>query len=358
MSSTPARRVAVTGGAGFVGASLALALAGRHPDWELIAFDNLKRRGSELNLPRLREAGVRFQHGDVRESGDLLELPPVDALVECSAEPSVLAGVDGDSGYPVRTNLLGAWHCLELARRDHAQVVFLSTSRIYPLERLRALTVREEPTRFELTDQQPFPGASARGVAEDFPLDGARTLYGTTKLAAELLVEEYRVGFGLPAVVDRCGVIAGPWQMGKVDQGVFTYWLLAHHFGRPLSYLGFDGSGRQVRDLMHIDDLVDLLDDQLQRPEHWDGVVANVGGGRDCSLSLVETTALCRELTGREVPVRAAGEERPGDIPVYIGDCSRLFTHTDWRPTRSARETLADISAWIADHRAALAAVL
>jgi CDP-paratose 2-epimerase len=358
MPSTPERRVAVTGGAGFVGANLALALAKRHPDWEVIAFDNLKRRGSELNLPRLREAGVRFEHGDVRESGDLLSLPRIDALVECSAEPSVLAGVDGDTGYPVHTNLLGAWHCLELARRDRAQVVFLSTSRVYPVERLRALTVREEPTRFELTDQQPLPGASAQGVAEDFPIDGARTLYGTTKLAAELLIEEYRVGFGLAAVVDRCGVIAGPWQMGKVDQGVFTYWLLAHHLGQPLSYLGFDGSGRQVRDLIHIDDLIDLLDDQLQRPEHWDGVVANVGGGRDCSLSLVETTALCRELTGREVAVEAAGVGRPGDIPVYIGDCSRLFTHTDWRPTRSARETLADISAWIADHRAALAETL
>jgi CDP-paratose 2-epimerase len=358
MPSTPARRVVVTGGAGFVGASLTVALAERHPDWELLAFDNLKRRGSELNLPRLREAGARFVHGDVRDPGDLLALPPIDALVECSAEPSVLAGVEGDTAYPVRTNLLGAWHCLELARRDRAQVVFLSTSRIYPVEPLRALNVREEPTRFELTEQQPFPGVSERGIAEDFPLEGARTLYGTTKLAAELLIEEYRAGFGLPAVVDRCGVIAGPWQMGKVDQGVFTYWLLAHHLGRPLRYLGFDGSGRQVRDLLHIDDLVDLLDDQLLRPEHWDGMVANVGGGRDGSLSLVEATDLCRELTGNEVPVEAAGEDRPGDIPVYIADCGRLYRHTDWRPARGPRETLADISAWIADHRAALAETL
>jgi CDP-paratose 2-epimerase len=358
MPSTPERRVLVTGGAGFVGASLALALARRHPDWELIAFDNLKRRGSELNLARLREAGVRFEHGDVREAGDLLAIPKIDALVECSAEPSVLAGVDGEAGYAVRTNLLGAWHCLELARRDRANVLFLSTSRIYPVERLRALSLREAPTRFELTDEQPFAGASARGVAEDFPLDGARTLYGTTKLAAELLIEEYRAAYGLTAVVNRCGVIAGPWQMGKVDQGVFTFWLLAHHLGRPLSYLGFDGSGRQVRDLLHVDDLVELLDDQLQRPDHWDGVVANAGGGLECSLSLVETTELCRELTGRDVPVEPAGEDRPGDIPVYIGDCSRLFAHTDWRPTRDARETLADISAWIADHRDALSATL
>jgi CDP-paratose 2-epimerase len=351
-------RILVTGGAGFVGANLAIALAGRHPDWEVLALDNLKRRGAELNLPRLRAAGVRFEHGDVRDPDDLRSLPPVDALVECSAEPSALTGVDGATGYAVRANLLGAWHCLELARRDGAQVVFLSTSRVYPYGRLGELALRETPTRFELADDQPLPGASAAGVGEAFPLDGARTLYGTTKLAAELLIEEYRASFGLRAVVNRCGVIAGPWQMGKVDQGVFTYWVLAHHFGRPLSYIGFDGSGRQVRDLIHIDDLVDLLDDQLARPEHWDGLVANVGGGAECSLSLRETTELCREVTGREVPVRPAGEDRPGDVPLYIGDCARLFEHTDWRPSRSARDVLADIAAWIAQHEDAIAVAL
>jgi CDP-paratose 2-epimerase len=351
-------RILVTGGAGFVGANLAIALAGRHPDWEVLALDNLKRRGAELNLPRLRAAGVRFEHGDVRDLDDLRSLPPIDALVEGSAEPSALSGVDGATAYAVRANLLGAWHCLELARRDGAQIVFLSTSRVYPYGRLRELELRETPTRFELADEQPLTGASGAGIGEAFPLEGARTLYGTTKLAGELLIEEYRASYGLRAVVNRCGVIAGPWQMGKVDQGVFTYWVLAHHFGRPLTYLGFDGSGRQVRDLIHIDDLVELLDDQLARPEHWDGMVANVGGGRECSLSLRETTDLCRELTGREVPVQAAGEDRPGDVPVYIGDSSRLFEHTDWRPSRSARDVLADIAAWIAEHQAAISVAL
>jgi CDP-paratose 2-epimerase len=358
---TPApteRRVLVTGGAGFVGASLALALRGRRPDWDIVALDNLRRRGSELNLPRLRAAGVRFEHGDVRQAGDLLALPRVDAIVECSAEPSALAGVDGATDYAVSANLIGAWHCLELARRDRAQVVFLSTSRVYPVAPLRALALEETPTRFELSARQAVPGASADGIAEEFPLAGARTLYGTTKLAAELLLEEYRAAFGVRAVVDRCGVIAGPWQMGKVDQGVFTHWVLAHRFGRPLEYLGFDGSGRQVRDLLHVEDLIELLADQLARPDHWDGVVANVGGGRACSLSLREATELCRELTGSEVPVTASAAARPGDVPVYVSDCGRLFEHTDWRPSRSARATLADIAAWIDEHEAQIVAAL
>ena len=345
--SAPAHRVLVTGGAGFVGASLALALARRHADWEIVAFDNLKRRGAELNLPRLRAAGVRFVHGDVREPDDLADLGRCDALVECSAEPSALAGRDGSTAYAVRSNLVGAWHCLERARRDGAQLVFLSTSRVYPVAALNAVALEETHTRFELAAEQPFAGASPAGLAEDFPLDGARTLYGTTKLSAELLIAEYRDAFGLSAVVNRCGVIAGPWQMGKVDQGVFTHWMLAHLLGGRLSYIGFGGAGKQVRDLLHVDDLVDLVERQLTEPEAWDGVVANVGGGREVSLSLAETTALCREISGREIPVEAAGEDRPGDVPLYVSDCSRLFELTDWRPRRGAREVLEDIADWV-----------
>ncbi len=347
MNGKPAHRVLITGGAGFVGGSLALALAQRHPDWELVALDNLKRRGSELNLPRLRAGGVHFVHGDVREPGDLDVLPPCQALVECSAEPSALAGRDGATAYAVRSNLVGAWHCLEVARRWRAQLLFLSTSRVYPVAALNALALKETATRFELAAEQPFAGASPGGIAEDFPLDGARTLYGTTKLSAELLIAEYRDAFDLSAVINRCGVIAGPWQMGKVDQGVFTHWMLAHLLGGELSYIGFGGAGKQVRDLLHVEDLVDLVERQLLEPERWDGVTANVGGGRDVSLSLAETTALCREISGRELPVGPAGVERPGDVPVYLSDCSRLFGLTDWRPRRTARDVLEDIAAWI-----------
>ena len=345
------RRVLITGGAGFVGANLAVALAGRHPGWEIVAFDNLRRRGSELNLSRLREAGASFVHGDVRELDDLLALDPVDAIVECSAEPSALAGVDGSPSYALHTNLLGAYHCLELARRDTAQFVFLSTSRVYPVGGLAAVRYDERATRFELSRRQKSPGVSGAGISEAFPLAGARTIYGTTKLAAELLVTEYAAGFGLPTVVNRCGVIAGPWQMGKVDQGVFTYWLLAHQLGLPLRYLGYAGLGKQVRDVLHVDDLIDLLDDQLARPEAWAGATVNVGGGRERSLSLQETTALCRELTGNEVAIEPAGRDpRPGDVPIYISDCTGLEAFSAWRPQRSVRETLSDTSTWLLDH--------
>lgn len=341
-------RLLITGGAGFVGSNLAVSLARRHPEWEILALDNLYRRGSELNLPRLEEVGVEFVKGDVREPEDLGALPRLDAMIECSAEPSVMSGVDGDTGYLVHTNLTGAYNCLELARRDGAFMVFLSTSRVYPVAPQLEIKLEEAETRFEIAADQELPGVSPAGISEAFPLDGARTLYGSTKLAAELLIEEYRATLGVPAVVDRCGVIAGPWQMGKVDQGVFTHWMLAHHFGNPLTYIGFGGKGKQVRDLLHVEDLVDLVERQLLDPERWDGRTVNVGGGRECSLSLLETTEICRRLTGNEVPIEPVLETRQGDVPIYLSDCARLHGLDDWRPRRGAEQVLADIHAWIA----------
>jgi CDP-paratose 2-epimerase len=347
-------RVLVTGGAGFVGANLAISLAERHADWDVVAFDNLHRRGSELNVPRLREAGVSFAHGDIREPADLDEVGEVGAVVECSAEPSVMAGLDSGADYVVRTNLLGAHHCLELARKQGAQLVFLSTSRVYPVEPQNELRYRENETRFELEPEQPYEGVSEHGVSERFPLAGARTLYGATKLAAELLITEYAAAFELKAVVDRFGVIAGPWQMGKVDQGVFTHWMLSHYFRRGLTYLGYGGRGKQVRDLVSIDDVVELVEDQLLRPDHWAGFVGNVGGGREVSLSLVETTQLCEELTGNRVAIESDPQTRAGDVPIYLSDCDLLYGHTDWRPRRGPRQILEAIFLWIKEHERAV----
>ncbi len=351
-------RLLITGGAGFVGSNLAVSLAGRHPDWEILALDNLYRRGSELNLPRLQSAGVEFLEGDVREPADLKRLPVLSALIECSAEPSVMSGVDGDTAYLVETNLTGAYNCLELARRDGAFLVFLSTSRVYPVAAQVGLALEETPSRFEIAAQQSVAGVSPEGITEKFPLDGSRTLYGATKLAAEHLIEEYRCGLGVPAVIDRCGVIAGPWQMGKVDQGVFTHWMLAHHFGNPLSYIGFGGEGKQVRDLLHVEDLVDLVERQLLDTEAWNGRTVNVGGGREVSLSLRETTEICRRLSGREVPIEPVAETRVGDVPVYLSDCGKLFGLDQWRPRRGAEQVLTDIHQWVVSDEERIAEAL
>jgi CDP-paratose 2-epimerase len=134
--------------------------------------------------------------------------------------------------------------------------------------------------------------------------------------------------------------------------------MLAHHFRRPLEYIGFGGQGKQVRDLLHIDDLVELLDEQLADPDRWDGVTVNVGGGVKSSLSLLETTALCQQITGNRVSVGRIPVTRPGDVPVYLSDYQVLATRSTWRPQRGPRDVLVDIHAWISRHEADLRGAL
>ena len=341
------KRVLITGGAGFVGSALGLGLKERYSDWKIIALDNLKRRGSELNLPRLKQAGIEFIHGDVRNIEDLdpVAIKP-DLILECSAEPSVLAGY-ASPGYVLQTNLVGTINCLELARQTQADFIFLSTSRIYPIVHLSSLKYTETETRFQLVDEQSLPGVSSEGIAEEFPLDGARSLYGATKLASELIIAEYADAYGLRTLVNRCGVLTGPWQMGKVDQGVFALWMAFHYFERSLKYIGYGGTGKQVRDFLHIEDLLDLIDIQINSLDKLKGQTFNVGGGIQNTLSLYETTQLCQKITGHQISITPVEETRPGDVPIFITDARKIMQATGWKPKRNAEITLAEIYEWI-----------
>ncbi|HOK90195.1 MAG TPA: NAD-dependent epimerase/dehydratase family protein [Candidatus Hydrogenedentes bacterium] len=348
------RAILVTGGAGFVGSWLAIELKRAFGDARVIALDNLRRRGGEWNLPRLRAAGVQFMHGDVRNLDDLAACGPIDCLVEASAEPSVLAGFDGASRYVVDTNLGGAVNCLELARRHQAVFVFLSTSRVYPIEPLNRLRMLETDTRFELAPGQPYPGASPAGIAESFPLEGCRSLYGATKLSAELLAAEYGAMYGFPVIINRCGVLAGPWQMGRADQGIVAFWAARHVYGGSLRYIGFGGSGRQTRDILHPRDLARLVLEQVRQPDRFTGRPWNVGGGRRISVSLRELTALCAAATGRQVPVTPDPEPRPADIPLYLSDHAAITAACGWQPRVTAEAIVEEIVQWIRDHEATL----
>jgi CDP-paratose 2-epimerase len=325
-----------------------MALKRENPAADVTAFDNLRRRGSELNLARLSAAGVRFVHGDVRSRADVLGFSPApDLIVECSAEPSVLAGYGGSPEYLVETNLNGCFNELELARRSGADFIFISTSRVYPYGPINGLAFTEEATRYSLAAEQTIPGASALGIAESFPLEGARSLYGMTKLASELMIAEYGDAYGISYIIDRCGLIAGPWQMAKADQGVVTQWVAAHVFGCPLRYIGFGGSGKQVRDFLHVDDFTALIVRQAARMDLYRNRIFNVGGGMAHSLSLLELTALCREVTGRPVPVTASEESRPADIRIYVSDSRNVMAVDGWRPRHDARATIESIYSWL-----------
>jgi CDP-paratose 2-epimerase len=343
-------RLLVTGGAGFVGSTIARHLKAAFPEARVVALDNLKRRGSELTLPLLSQNNIEFLHGDIRMPSDFPE-GAFDFLIECSAEPSVLAGYGGSPDYLIQSNLDGAIHCLNFCRRQNAKLIFLSTSRVYSVAELCKLPVRETASRFEVDASYSTKGFSCSGINEQFPTTGPRSLYGTTKLAAELFIEEYREAYGLEALILRCGVLTGPWQMARADQGIFCFWLLKHLLNQPLKYIGFNGSGKQVRDLLHCEDLARLIRIQVGEFQRWAGRTINVGGTVNSSLSLLETTKLCQELTGNSVPIQATAEQRPMDIPYFVMDNSSLYSLTAWRPTLSPKEILADIHNWLIKHQ-------
>jgi CDP-paratose 2-epimerase len=350
-------RVLITGGAGFVGSNLALLLAERRGA-DVVAFDNLHRRGSELALARLRRGGVRFVHGDIRNPEDFDNLPGTDLVIECSAEPSVHAGYDGSPRYLLNTNLLGTINCLDYARRHGSALIFLSTSRVYSIAALRALPLRREGDRLVLACGESGGGWSGRGIAEEFPTTGTRSLYGASKLASELLVEEYHAAYGLKTIINRCGVLAGPWQMGKVDQGFFVLWAARHLYGGALAYSGFGGLGHQVRDVLHVADLSELICRQIDALDRYSGRTFNVGGGTEVSVSLAELTALCAARTSYRLDLGSNPATRPVDIPYYVSDNTAVYKATGWTPTRSIEAILDEILEWLARYRTELEPVL
>ena len=345
----PYNSILITGGAGFVGSNLAVSLKRKKASLTVLVLDNLRRRGSEQNMHRLKEHGIDFIHADIRNPEDLKFKQPVDLLMECSAEPSILAGYGERALYQINTNLVGTINCLELAREKGADIIFFSTSRVYPYDSLNAIQKVETKTRFvwDVHQEQDIRGWSPEGITCDFTVKGPKSIYGATKLCSEILLQEYSAMYGLKSVVNRCGVIAGPWQFGKIDQGIFSFWLLSHYFKRNLNYIGFGGKGKQVRDLIHIEDLCELIYLQLMNMHKANGKTYNVGGGTQNNLSLLEATDLSEWITGNGVDIGSETLNRPGDVRIYISDASAATEDFFWVPKKTAEDTFLDMFHWV-----------
>ncbi len=341
-------RILITGGAGFVGASLAKQFKEFFQGCDVIAFDNLRRRGSELNIPLFKTMGIQFVHGDVRVVSDFQELRgDFDLILHAGAEPSVHAGTGGSPDDVVQTNVTGTLNCLNFARNHGDTFLLLSTSRVYSIAPLRSIELVETANRFEIAPAQEGPGITVEGISEDFPTNSARSFYGATKFAAEMLMQEFVATYGMKGVIYRCGVIAGPGQFGKADQGVFTLWLVHHYFRKPLEYTGFGGNGKQVRDLIHPFDLLDLIWRHLPLMGEPGRNVFNVGGGRSRSVSLAELTEICRYLTGNRVAIASKPETAEVDIPVFVTDSRRIRETVGWMPKLDLDAIFRDTLHWI-----------
>lgn len=341
-------RILITGGCGFVGSNLAILFKSYLNESEIYCLDNLSRRGSELNMRKIVSFGIQFVHGDVRNKTDFDRIPRVDLVIDAAAEPSVLAGtVPGELENLIDTNLNGTINTLYFAKKHQAKFVFLSTSRVYPYDQLLQVNLEVSKQRFDFSNDQLLTGISKNGIAEHFPLEGLRSLYGATKLSSEYIIKEFAHNFEIPTIINRCGVISGPYQMGKIDQGVIVLWMARHFWKKNLSYIGFGGMGQQSRDVIHIKDLFECILWEIKHVDQVHNQIFNVGGGLANSVSLAELTSLCEDITGNKIHISSDSENRPGDIPVFITDNTKINAISHWEPKIGIKQLLQEVYDWI-----------
>jgi len=344
------KKLLITGICGFAGQTLANTLREHMAGLEIVGLDNLARPGSELNRRRSRE--VKFIHGDLRNASDVDALPPCDWVLDAAANPSVLAGLDhpGASRQLLEHNLLGTVNLLEYCRRHRAGFILLSTSRVYSSSALAKLEMQSANNAFRPTQKQTWPGGcSEAGIAESFSTQPPLSLYGSTKLASEILAMEYGAAFNFPVWLNRCGVLAGAGQFGKADQGIFSYWIHAYAARRPLRYIGFEGRGLQVRDALHPADLVQVLVRQMQQPEAKPELSLNFGGGVENSMSLAQLSDWCAKRFGPHKIAREA-TPRPYDVPWLVMDCRAAARRWDWKPQQKLFSLLEQLAAHAEKH--------
>lgn len=340
-------KILITGGAGFVGSSLAVFLKMKYPEYKIMCLDNLKRRGGELNIFRLADCGAEFIHGDIRNSEDLKGID-FDILIDAAAEPSVLAGLNSSRKFLIDTNLNGTINAVEACMDNDAALLFLSSSRIYPIELINSLRYDQMPDRYVLKDEHVYIHES--GFNEFMPVMGHKTLYGATKLSAEMIITEYNRMFGLKSIINRCGVIAGSWQFGKVDQGFISLWVMSYLYDKPLKIFG---TGLQVRDILNAADLCRLVDIQIHNIETFSGNTFNVGGGIENSVSLLELDSMCKKLISNK-DVEITGKDRELDIKYYVTDNSKINKLCGWKPEKSVETTVKEVINWINDNKEGL----
>lgn len=336
-------RILITGGAGFIGCNLAAACI--EAGHRVTLFDNLSRRGSDANLAWLNAAyggGFAFVQGDIRDYPAILRAAEgQEAIYHLAAQTAVTTSVI-DPRTDFEINALGTFNVLEAARAAGYDPIFIysSTNKVYG--GMEDAPAQELATRYVLPD---YPD----GVSEARPLD-FHSPYGCSKGCADQYVRDYSRIYGLRSVVFRQSCIYGQRQMGVEDQGWVAWFVIAAVTGKPITIYG---NGKQVRDLLHVDDLARAFQMATESIDITKGQVYNLGGGPANTLSIwAEFGPLLCELAGREVAPAAFRDWRPGDQPVFVADVSKASREFGWAPQVSVREGITRLMAWVQANRA------
>lgn len=331
-------KILVTGSAGFLGNHITKYLInkGHH----VIGLDNLSRKGSELNADWQRiNSNVTFRLCDISDNHSLelhTKNETIDYVIDCAAEPSVLAGFGSTSRKLIDNNLISTINLLELCKDKNAGFILMSTSRVYSIKDLCDINYTIDNERFNVKEN----GL----VDENFSTKPPVSLYGSTKLTSELLAIEYSQMFKFPVWINRCGVIAGPGQFGKIDQGIFSFWIYSWIKKTPVKYIGFEGTGKQVRDIIHPDDICEVINKQIYDKTIEDSPIYNLGGGIQNSMSLKQLSNWCsKNIDDNDIHVSSSSEVRPFDIPIFIMNTEKAEKRWNFKVTVNTDEILKQI---------------
>lgn len=334
-------RAVVTGGAGFIGANLVRRLLDEGHEVRL--YDNLSRPGGRSNLAWLREGGAEqltVIEGDVRAFEPLQRaVEGAQRLYHLAGQVAVTTSVT-DPRADFESNALGTFNALEAARLVGDDPIFLyaSTNKVYG--GMEQIEIVEQAERYAYAD---FPA----GIPETMPLD-FHSPYGCSKGAGDQYSRDYHRIYGLRTVVMRQSCIYGPRQLGVEDQGWVAWFLIAAVTGKPITIYG---DGKQVRDVLYVDDLLDAYEAAVRGIDRAAGQIYNVGGGPANTLAIwSEFGPLLERLLGRPVPVSHAGW-RPGDQPVYVSSIERIREQLGWSPTVSVEQGIARLLDWVRANR-------
>jgi CDP-paratose 2-epimerase len=326
------RTVLITGGAGFIGSNLAARLL-QEPGTHVRVFDNFSRHGVEHNVTWLRQLpGARrleIVRGDVRDAGKVRKVVrDVSEIYHLAAQVAVTTSVD-DPATDFEINAGGTFNILEAARLsgNNPFLLFTSTNKVYGS--LKGVPVELSGTRYVTTS------TGARGVCEEEPLD-FHSPYGCSKGAADQYVRDYARIYDLPTVVFRMSCIAGPRQFGNEDQGWVAHFIYTVLEGKPVTIYG---DGCQVRDVLHVYDLVGAMLAASRNAARAKGQVYNLGGGLSRSVSVIEMLREIERRTGNRLKLEYQSV-RPGDQPWYVADTSKLERDTGWTPHLSLGDTV------------------
>ena len=321
-------KILITGGCGFVGSNLAIYFKQNQIGTEINSLDNLSRSGSILNLNRLKKSKIKNYKIDISNNKALAKLPKYDLVIDCCAEAAVeVSRIEIDRVF--YTNLVGTFNILKKCAKDKSDIIFLSSSRVYSIEKLRKLKKNKI------------------SINEKFDTSNIKSLYGFSKHSAENLIKEFSFLYKIKYIINRFGVISGPWQFGKQDQGFVSLWVWRHLNKKKLKYLGFGGKGSQIRDVIHISDVCKLITLQIKKINNINNLVMNIGGGKKNSISLKNLTKICQKITSNKIKISSKKSTSEYDIPYYVTDNSKVKKIYGWQPKKNFLHIITDVYEWM-----------